>query len=259
MRTLDMLIPIVCNYSVASSNPWTPSKVSGGRSETFRATLMTSLRFKNSKKQRPVCMVTGTRGGGDVVIAGHIIPCSTDKKILSHLGIEVTDVNKPKNGIFWVKGIEDAWEKLALSFVKSNALQDKYYMHIWDESVRDTPLYKDSKRTLGEFVGAELCLDRHVVMKRGLSYQAYQAYLQNSSTDELLGSQCLYGTPEKYPYQTTIELMRKNYLGDVEDEVTGQGEDDDGDDDGGQSVCDDLLDDLVAFRVDETGDGEAKD
>jgi hypothetical protein len=219
--------------------------------------LMKSLGY--SEGQDPVCMVTGIPGNGEAVIAGHIIPRSTRKPILTHLGIEITDVNKPNNGVFWVKGIEDAWEKLALSFVKSNPLEDKYYMHIWDDSVRNTPLYKDSDKTVGEYNGAELCLGQHVVMKRGISYQAYQAYLHNSPSDALLRSQCLYGTPEKYPYQTEMELMRRAYLGDVEDEVTGQGEDDDDDDDGEQSVRDDLEDDLVAFSVDETGDGEAKD
>jgi len=219
-RTLEMMIPIVCNYSIASSNPWTPSKCSGGRSPQFRRILMQSLNY--NKKRLPVCMVTGIHGDGSCVIAGHIIPCSTDRKILSHLGIDTTCVNMPQNGIFWVRGIEDAWESLALSFVKSNPLEDKYYMHIWDESVRTTPLYDGSTKTLGDFDGRELCLGKHVVMKRGLSFQAYQAYVHHSSSDERLGLQCLYGSPGRYNYQTTIALLRQKYLSDVSDEVADE-------------------------------------
>ena len=65
----------------------------------------------------------------------------------------------------------------------------------------------------------ELDLGGHVVMKRGLSYQAYQAYLHKSDDDNGVKLTCLYGSPGTYPFKSIGTLLEEQYRADVEKET----------------------------------------
>ena len=228
-ETMNKVIPTLLDAAIANNNLWTPSKISGGRDPDFRTKMMNDLGY--NKKKTPLCMVTGIRGKGDKVVAGHIIPCSSEARKIAELGISLSDLNDVKNGVFWVKAIENAWEHLQLSFIKSNPFQDKLYMKIWDDNIRNTPLYVGSTRHVGEFDNAELKLNGHIVMKRGFSYQAYQSYMSNAGSDEILKKACLYGSPGTYKYMTEMEIMKGQVVKDIEEEVEEEESEGDDDDD----------------------------
>ena len=231
LETVNKAIPILLDGVIANNNLWTPSKISGGRDSEFRTKMMVCLGYSKKKNKKPQCMVTGIRGNGDKVIAGHIIPCTSEKKKIAELGMELTDLNEVKNGVFWVTGIENAWERLQLSFIKSNPLSKDLYMKIWDESIRNTPLYNGSTQFVGDFENHKLNLGDHIVMKRGFSYQAYQSYMSNAGSDEILKKACLYGSPGTYKYMTEMEIMKGQVVKDIEEEVEEEESEGDDDDD----------------------------
>eukprot|EP01033_Poteriospumella_lacustris_P014812 gene14812-10591_t len=205
----------------------------GKRGNNYRQRLMTEMGYTNkhtkTKDERPKCMISGLRGGGDKVVCGHIVPCGCELVKLKQLGITKADLNVPKNCLFWCIGFEQAYESLQLSFVKSHPLQDKLYLKFWNDEVKTTPIWPGSARCIGEFDGVELKLDGHVIMKRGLSYQAYQAYLHCSEHDRVVEETCLYGSPGAYEFKSAEALMEQQYRKDVEEET---GEDEDEDEDG---------------------------
>ena len=148
------------------------------------------------------------------------------------------DLNTSSNLVFWAINIEKAYEKLQISFVKSVSLKltEEYVMKIWDESIKASPIWEGSLRTIGEFENKPLILGKHVIMKRGLSFHAIQAYNAYSSSDLKLGKSCLYGSPGNYSHFKTLEFLRKEFDRDLDGEVGSDrevgsdGEDELGDD-----------------------------
>lgn len=238
LRPVQQLIPMVCNMSLSSNNLWTPSAISehGKRDDSMRALLKAEMGY--SKKGKVRCMLTGETGGGDCVVCGHIVPCSSKAIKIQSLGLTLDDLNTSPNLVFWAINIERAYEKLQISFVKSVSLNftEEYVMKIWDDSIRASPIWKGSLRTIGEFENKPLILGKHVIMKRGLSFHAIQAYNTYSSSDLKLGKSCLYGSPGNYSYLETLALLRKDFDRDLDGEVGSDrevgsdGEDELGDD-----------------------------
>ena len=73
-------------------------------------------------------MVTGIEGNGDIVICAHLVPLRSSLRILKlELAIKAEDLNGTKNCVFWCKGLEDAYETLGVSYVKSNPLEDRTF------------------------------------------------------------------------------------------------------------------------------------
>eukprot|EP01033_Poteriospumella_lacustris_P010798 gene10798-7686_t len=189
-------------------------------------------KYTKTKDERPKCMISGFRGGRGKVVCGHIVPCGSALVKLNQLGITKADLNLPRNCLFWCIGFEHAYESLELSFVKSHPLRDKLYLKVWNDKVKTTPIWPGSAQCIGEFDGVELKLDGHVIMKRGLSFQAYQAYLKRSADDhdDVEGTCCQYGASGTYQFKSIGTLMEQQYRKDVEEET---GEDEDKDNIGG--------------------------
>ncbi len=78
-------------------------------------------------------------------------------------------------------------------------------------------LWPGCGRTIQEFDGAQLNLIDHVVFKRGLSYQAYQAYLHCSSPLKEMPQH--YGSPGIYKVFTQMELLKQTFERDVSNEI----------------------------------------
>lgn len=90
------------------------------------------------------------------------------------------------------------------------------------QAVREILERRNEERThqcLVDFDGMVLKLDGHVIMKRGLSYQAYQAYLHRYKGDRGVEVTCLYGFPGIFQYKSMTTLMEQQYSKDVEEET----------------------------------------
>jgi len=221
--SIQTIVPVVYKMSIERNNLWTPSKINGKRGATYRQDLMKEMGYTNkhtaTKDERPKCMISGIRAGGDKVVCGHIVPCGSELVKLRQLGITTADLNLPRNCVFWCIGFEHAYESLQISFVKSHPLQDKLYLKFWNDEVKKDPIWTGASQCLGDFDGMELNLCGHVVMRRGLSYQAYQAYLHSSEDDQGVEVTCLYGSPGTYKFKSMSTLMEQQYRRDVEEET----------------------------------------
>ncbi len=92
-----------------------------------------------------------------------------------------------------------------------------YILKVWDPTCLSNELWKGCGRKLQDFDGAQLNLNDHVVFKRGLSYQAYQAYLRCCSP--LKEMPLHYGSPGTYKAFTQMELLKQNFERDVSNEL----------------------------------------
>jgi hypothetical protein len=145
------------------------------------------------------CMITGIRG---LVTLAHILPCSTLKhsNTLMLLGLEAKDLNDFRNLLLLSENIEFCFDRLKLSFIPviGEGLLDVFEMKIWDDSIRDQPLYRSSMVDLnapriGQFEGRRLVLNpAHKPFKRCLAYQSLWA------CSKYLGGDF---TPDSIPYR----------------------------------------------------------
>ena len=160
----------------------------------------------------PTCMISGVRGSAAQIICGHIVGVSnTDEKKLAYLQMKSTDLNEPNNLVFWARGFDEAYEKMQLSFIKSNPLRDALFLHIWDDSIREKPIYPDAVEKMGYYEGMELKSNGHVIIRRGLSYHAYLACLKHQNLDGELMRPSLYGSPGPYPFKTEADILWEQF------------------------------------------------
>jgi len=214
-------VPLIANISrslLEQNNPWTESKLSKGeRGDDCRETLRKLLGFTRRKSNRPKCCVTGLRP----VKCAHLIPCSATALQLANVGLTVAEVNSTANLVFWMPSIEFYYDRLQLSFMKTNPLQDKLFLKIWDDSIRDSKLHDDPRvlttPTIGDIDGYEIKL-QHKVYTRLLAYQAYQACLKYGS-DERTTRQSLYGSPGNYAFRSQADLLLSQFQKDTEEEI----------------------------------------
>jgi hypothetical protein len=228
---LDELIPFVCEISLKDCNLWTPSKTGLVTDEKYRANLMKEMGYSSNPKDRrlPVCMVSGLYGSGEKVVCGHIVPHRSDRDKSKALGLTDAEINSNKNLVFWARGIENAYEHLQLSFIRivetvDGELRECFAMKIFDDSIRNLPLWDGCKNIIGEFEGCSLKLtskfnnNRHEVLKRGLSFQAYQSYVHWAINDPVILQQCLFASPGKYKFRKEMDLLLKTLQKDIEEE-----------------------------------------
>ncbi len=202
------------NTSLKDHNLWTPSIVSCRRNDDFRAELKKHLGY--SRKAKVSCMVTKLKGNGEQVIAAHIVPCSSSPLKLKYIGMGKDDVNNVRNGLFLAFGIEKAFDKLQISFIKSHPLKDELYLRIWDDECRTTPLWEGHQQTIGDFDGRPLLLGSHNPFKRCLSYQAYQAHLNIYANED---TPLYFGTPTNSDFDKIGETLKGEFFRKFEEEV----------------------------------------
>ena len=202
---------MVCELAIKHSNLWTPSVVSGARDNKYRPKLMKELGY--NQKKLPKCMVTGFTGGCSKIICGHLVPCKSPQDKLAELNINISDLNRGENCVFWCAGIENMYEDLQLSFLKSHPLRDAYFLKCWTDRARNEPLWPGSTKLVSEFEGCELKLGNHKIWKRALSFQAYQAFMaSDSSGDTNIRYQALYDSHNMNPFERKARMMRAEFL-----------------------------------------------
>ena len=217
----------ISQQAMVQNNPWTESKISKGERDGSCRKKMEKLLGCNKKTKKPKCSVTGIRGNASEVICAHIIPCSSTSHQLIIVGLTVRNVNETKNLVFLAYGIERCFDKLQLSFMKTNPLEDKLTLKIWDDDIRNHLIFPGSSQRIGGFDGAELKLE-HTVYKRLLAFQAYQACKKYGFDDDNTLSQTRYGSPGSYPFKNQSEIILENFHRTATEEIDVE-EDDLGD------------------------------
>ena len=220
LRSLRAIVPIVLQMSMEKNSFWNKSQKSKSskRSDDYRAKLLDATNCPTGTM--PPCMISGVRGSAAQIICGHIVGVSnTDEKKLAYLQMKSTDLNEPNNLVFWARGFEEAYERMQLSFIKSNPLRDALFLHIWDDSIRKKPIYPDAVEKIGDYEGVELKSNGHVIMKRGLSYHAYLACLKYQILDGELMRPSLYGSPGPYPFKIEADILWEQFSTAVKSET----------------------------------------
>lgn len=190
------------------------------RDDQFRTNVLTHLGYHVPRKGRQIfkCMLSREDGDGDEVVVAHIVSASSSVRILNLIRMTEADVNSLRNGLLLAKNFEVAFNRLQLSFVKSNPLSQNLYLQIWDDSCRNEPIYDGSTRTIGDFEGEVLNLGSHRPFRRALSFQAYQAFLQSkdiSKFEELSED----GSEKVTKYFEQQMLMKDSVLRDIQEEL----------------------------------------
>ena len=132
------------------------------------------------------CALTGIQGKTKLA---HILPRKTTKHICGSLGMSKTDLNSHRNLLFLSYNIEAAFDAMRISFVPQDVLHDALVMKIWDESVRDEPIFLNSTTTIGEFEdralnffveGSDGVTRENRPFRRCFAYQALMCYCRHA-------------------------------------------------------------------------------
>ena len=212
LKSLRATVPIVLQMSMEKNSFWNTSQKSKSsiRGDDYRTKLLDAVECPSGTM--PPCMISGVRGSAAEIICGHIVGVSnTDEKKLAYLQMKSTDLNEPNNLVFWARGFEEAYERMQLPFTKSNPLRDALFLHIWDDSIREKPIYPDAVEKMGYYEGMELKSNGHVIIRRGLSYHAYLACLKHQNLDGELMRPSLYGSPGPYPFKTEADILWEQF------------------------------------------------
>lgn len=206
------MMPAVAELFLKDKNPYTPSKISSvKRPKEFRENLIATVYPASLESNGRVhCMVSGLEGNGQEIVAAHILPADTKSDILKDIPMDRDELVSPRNGLFLAKEIERAFDRLQISFVAKDVLNPEcLVMVIWDERVKETPLWKEYNCNgqsggscsvkIGDCENFVLKLRGHNPIKRGLSYQAAMAYASAVFTNLLSSEEKppQFGTPEK--------------------------------------------------------------
>jgi hypothetical protein len=151
MPKVAQIIPIVNKIAIDSNNLWTMTQIAESvtsRDDYFRRNLLSHLGYHKPKKGRGrklfKCMLTREDGDSEEIVAAHIAPARSSIRKLATIGMTESDLSDVRNGLLLAKGIELAFDRLQLSFVKSNPLSENLYLHIWDDSCRNNFIYEGS-------------------------------------------------------------------------------------------------------------------
>ena len=138
------------------------------------------------------CMITGVTHNSICVpntpqpkcpiILSHLLPRSAAPKEYLKLGMNKSDLDCIKNTLILCKGIEEAFDRKKISFIPADIpfSAPRLKLCIWDDRIRDKPIYECAGRTIGDFEGNLLQLNvnglQHNPFKRTLYYQAYRSF-----------------------------------------------------------------------------------
>ena len=156
-------------------NPWE-------NMSSTNASRAPNLRTKFSEVVPIECMVTKITKT-DIIVAAHILPCSTKPHICESLGM-VGQLNDFRNLLWLCKGIEESFDSQQLSIIpeRSNPFHAyRYHIHIWDQSILNKKLYKCENKKwkrIKDIVHNTINFTEigHLPFRRCLSYQAFVSY-----------------------------------------------------------------------------------
>ncbi len=187
------------------------SETSASRIEFLASNIKTDFGIADAK-----CALTGHKRG---VILAHILPRSAKQHIREMLGIfDAELLNGPRNLIFLCENIEKKFDRLQLSFVtemRGPPLREALVMKIWDDNIRDVPIYPGSSFTIGSYENQELDLNtggsitpQYNPYRRCFAYQYLEAYLKHRKASNYAeeAANCAFSDIE------TFDEFRKNSI-----------------------------------------------
>ena len=123
------------------------------------------------------CQVSDEVGNGRVVAAHRLLDHSStyDAHLKEHF--EIDDINSFRNTLLLAKGIKKAYKEGRACFVAGDD-DETFHLQIWDDKIRNEPIFKGSNRTIGDCDGNKLSLPPRVEppYKQVLSYHAQVSY-----------------------------------------------------------------------------------
>ena len=171
-------------------HPWIFAPSQRGQSESFPA----QLKNKYCKDVAPGlarCQATGLVGAhvhndecDNQVCASYIVPVECPEFMLKATGLYENEVNTPVNGLLLARNIQIAFDDMRLCFTPSNPLHtSSLVLKIWDNDIRQEPIWPGSPHAIGEFDGMPLLFPGQPLMS-----SAANANLAPSSTSATCAS-----------------------------------------------------------------------
>jgi hypothetical protein len=228
-RAIEPMTAALCEMIVEQHNLYSESalgsETKSERGKMFRQDLLISLGYDLDKPRKYPCMITREIGGGDCVVAAHIVPARSKVKNLRNIGLTTEDVASSRNGLLLSKNIEIAFDALQLSFIKSPVSDETglpregFVMKIWDDNCRKTSIWRDSDKRIGDYDGHQLLLEEHKPLKRALSNQAYTAFLHFKHVLNITSlPPSEFGTDNESIYYKQRKLLKDNLARDLTEE-----------------------------------------
>jgi hypothetical protein len=236
MNLLGPIAKMVCKTAIESNNLWTNTQqtdtvteVAEDQKKRFLQHLGVegvSARGRKRKRESYKCMLTKSDSEAAPVVMAHIVPKRSKLRLLYNIGMKESGIRDVRNCLLLVKGIEEGFDQLRLSFIKLNPLKDRLYLKIWDPTIRNVPIYHGATRTIGSYEGKRLMLGedsrdpyKHQPFRRALSYQTYMAYLtyKHMSTGYVEPEE--FGSDHETEYCKQRELLKRAVIKDIEEEI----------------------------------------
>lgn len=127
--------------------------------------------------------------------------------------------------LFLARNIEDNYDKLKLSFIPVNVLNPKTLMlKIWDDSIKHTPIFNGSARTIGDCEGETLSLNGHEPFFRCLSFQAMLTWEESRGSGSSHAMPSSFGNEEDSTIFNQHEAALRMAKGTESDEEWGEEE-----------------------------------
>jgi len=152
------------------------TKTQKDRPAIFRWKVAGYYKRKTISPGRYRCQLSDEVGGGRAVTAHRLLDHSTYYKHLKEQ-FDIDDINSFRNTLLLAKGIKKAYKKGRACFVAGD--DDKtFHLQIWDDKLKNEPIFKGSNKTIGDCDGKKLSLPPRVEppYKQVLSYHAQASY-----------------------------------------------------------------------------------
>ena len=159
-------------------NPWereSDRTTESKRSEKFRKKVIAYYGRATNSKKNVKCQVldelTPNGEAQDKIIAAHIWKASTRGKGLGDFGLQASDVNSARNGLFLTKGIEDAFDNQQVCFLY-NVLESRLVLWVADHAIMSKTILGSTRKFSDVHQKPLLCSPNHLPFRRLLAWHA---------------------------------------------------------------------------------------
>lgn len=160
------------------------------------------------------CVLTGRADSARNLKLAHLVPAATKQDIKTALQLQHEDIWGFRNVLLLSWNIERAFDKCQISFVPNPLHENSYSMKIWDDIVRDTPIWDGAEvlvagtkdNTIGYYEDKYLNLNMEngitlVPFKRCLSYQNFICFYKSAVVEQPNDFSSELGNPDGWAIQ----------------------------------------------------------
>ena len=159
-------------------NPWereSARTTESQRSDKFRKKVIAYYGRATNSKKNVKCQIldelTPNEEARDKIIAAHIWKASTRGKGLEDFGLQASDVNRARNGLFLTRGIEDAFDKQQVCFLY-NVLESRLVLWVADPAIMSETVLGSTRKFSDVHQKPLLCSPNHLPFRRLLAWHA---------------------------------------------------------------------------------------